>query len=431
MKWLKIASLAVLFFILAIFALVGVLYSTRGTPTRTVHAFGDPAGPPSVADSVFTESLELLTHTDVRGGHAVELLLNGNGTYPRLWADLRSAKKSITLQLYYCEAGQVADSLKNILMERAGAKVKVLVLLDAFGSTLSDEYQDSLRAAGVRVAEFRPLKWYTLHKAQNRSHVRAIVIDDSVGYTGGFGVADYWLGDGHHDDQWRESNVRFTGPAVAQLQAAFSVAWAEATGELITGHNFYSAMEERTPAGTDAGLLFATPEIGSTPAERYLALLIAGARRTLYITNAYFVPDEDMQNLLIAAVKRGVDVRVLTAGKNTDVKTVRHAAHARYEKLLRGGVRIFEYRPAMLHAKTLVVDGLWSSVGSMNFDNRSLALNDESNLTIRDTVFSALLQRQFIDDLRHSNEFKADLFSQRSLFQKALDIGAGQLAKVL
>ena len=433
MKWLKIASIVVIGLVLAVFALMGILFAFRGTPTRAVAAFGDPAGPPAVGDSTFLRTTELLTHTQLFGGNSVELLNNGNETYPRIYADLHAARRSITMQMYYSKPGVVADSFKNILIERARAGVRVLVLLDAFGSgSITSQYLDSLRAAHVRVALFRPVTWHTLHKAQNRSHVRALTIDEHVGYTGGFGLADYWLGDGHHDEQWRDSNVRFTGPAVLQLQAAFAVAWSEATGELLTGRFLFG---EPQPADTAnhqvAGLFYAVPTLGSTSAERFIALSIAGAKHSLYVTNAYLIPDEAQRKMLEAAARRGVDVRLLTAGPKTDVATVRHASHAYYEELLRAGVRIFEYQPTMLHAKTLVVDGIWSTVGTMNFDNRSITLNEESNLLVSDTAFAQRMQQVFLDDLRYSHEYHLSSFARRSIFSKLLDGAASHMAKLL
>src|SRR5262249_597369 len=156
----------------------------------------------------------------------------------------------------------------------------------------------------------------------------------------------------------------------------------EATGELITGRLFFPETGFREIGPIHAGVLYTSPTAGSTPAERFLALTISGARKTLYITNSYFVPDDDFRRLLMRAVKRGVDVRVLTVSSKTDVKTTWYAGRNRYEELLRAGVRIYEYQPTMLHSKTIVVDGVWGSIGSMNFDNRSMAFNAESNLVV-------------------------------------------------
>jgi cardiolipin synthase len=432
MKWLKIAGKILLGLILAIFTLIGILAATKGTPNTTVFAFGDPAGPPAAGDSSFVRSMELLTHTALDAGHTTEILLNGNGTYPRLWQDMRNAKHSIAFHVYYCKPGVIADSLKVIASERARAGVRVLLLFDAFGAqSLSDEYRDSLRNAGVRIANYRPVRWYSLHRAQHRSHMRLIVVDDSIAYTGGFGVADHWIGDGVTEG-WRDTNVRFSGPAVAKMQTAFAVTWAEATGELLTGRFLAGPESPPDTTGTQvAGLLYAQPMLGITAAERFLVLSIAGARRTIFIANAYFVPDHDLKRQLMAAARRGIDVRVLTAGPKTDVGSVRHAGHSRYEELLGAGVRIFEYAPQMMHTKTMVVDGVWATVGSMNFDNRSLAFNDESNLVVHDSVFARTLEQQFMADVSRSREFKLELFRQRSAFHKLLDAGFSIGAKLL
>ena len=173
--------------------------------------------------------------------------------------------------MYYSQPGAVADTMAKYLTERVKAGVRVLLLMDAFGSQpLKGEWVDNLRKSGVEVAWLRPLKWYTLHKATQRSHVRVVVVDGRIGYTGGFGLADYWLGDGKHDDQWRETNVRFRGPTVAALQAAFASGWAETTGELLTGDLFFPQVTFEDHGDVNAGLMHSLPTIGSTPGERFL-----------------------------------------------------------------------------------------------------------------------------------------------------------------
>ena len=412
------------------FALIGLLTVTRGTPVRRVLAVGDRQLP-SVRDSVFTRTIDLFSGMQIEPGNAVQILPNGS-VYPALWADIRSAQRTITVQMYFSKPGAVADSMGTYLAERARAKVRVLVLLDAFGSQdLSGKWVDGLRSAGVEVAWLRPLHWYALHRAAQRSHVRVVVVDGRVGYTGGFGLADYWLGNGHAEDQWRETNARFEGPTVAQLQAAFASGWAEAAGELITGDVFFPPQSFATAGSVRAALLHSVPTIGSTPAERFLALSITGARRTLYISNSYFVPDDDFRSLLVRAAQRGVDVRVLTAGDKSDVKTTLYAGRARYPELLKGGVRVYEYQPTMMHAKTFVVDGIWSTVGSLNFDNRSLVFNNESNIIALDEGVGAVLDSLFMDDLRYSKEIKLEEFNRRSLVEKMLEWGASSLQRVL
>jgi cardiolipin synthase len=418
--------------LLCYLAFVGLLSITRGTPVQTVIAEGDRGGPPPPTDSLFARTMEMYTGVHIEPGTRVQAVNNGT-VYDSLWNDLRSAKQTITVQMYYSLPGKVADTLAAILKERARAKVRVLLLLDAFGSqNLKRAWARSLPEAGDEVSLLRKLRWYSVHNATDRSHVRVIVIDGRIGYTGGFGLADYWQGDGLHENQWRESNVRFEGPAVMQLQAAFASAWAESTGELITGDVFFPRHGfEELSRGVQAGLLFTAPTTGSTPAERFLALSIASAHKSLYITNSYFVPDDDFRRLLERVAKRGVDVRVLTVSTKTDVKTTWYAGRYWYEDLLSAGVRIYEYQPTMMHSKTLVVDGLWSSVGSMNFDNRSLAFNNESNLVVLDTKFGAVMDSVFLRDLHYSKEIKLAEFRQRSVWERLLELGAVTLSRLL
>jgi len=432
MTLLKYTGLVAALLVALVLSLIGLLSVTHDTPIKSVIAAGDKDGPPSVVDPLFARSIELYTGTHIDDGNKVEILLNGNGTYPPLWRDLASAQRTITVEMYYSQPGAVADSLAKYLSERAHAKVRVLLLLDAFGSQpLKRTWIDGLKRAGVEVVWLRPLRWYTLNRAAQRSHVRAVVIDGRVGYTGGFGLADYWLGDGHHEEQWRETNVRFEGPTASALQAAFAAGWAEATGELLTGDVFFPHGGAPPVGNVRAGLMHTIPSPGSTPAERFLALSIAGAQKTLYITNSYFVPGESFLQLLLAAAKRGVDVRILTVSSNTDVKTTWYAGRTYYEKLLAGGVKIFEYQPAMMHAKTMVVDGMWSQVGSMNFDNRSLAFNNESLLVALDPGIGAQMDSIFADDIKYATEIKLESFRKRPLAGKILEWGAQKLRRVL
>ena len=433
-KALRVKRVAIVLGILlvSVLALIGILTVTRGTPVQSVIAIGDRDGPPPISDPLFTRSIELYTGLHMTTGNVVEQVNNGE-VYTRLYDDLRHAKRTITMQNYYSQPGQVADSIAAILKERARAGVRVLLVLDAFGSqNLSQEWADSLRAAHVEVGLLRQLHWYTLHNASDRSHVRAMVIDGVIGYTGGFGFADYWLGDGKHEGQWRDSNVRFEGPAVMGLQAAFAAAWAECTGELIAGDTFFPRKSFTTiPGGVTAGLFFSSPTTGSTPAERFNALTIASARRTLYVTNSYFVPDDDFRRLLIHARQRGVDVRILTVSSKTDVKTTWWAGRSRYEELLKGGIRIYEYQPSMMHSKTFIADGIWGTVGSMNFDNRSLAFNNESNLVFLDSTQGAKLDSTFFDDLSRSKEIILSEFQKRPWYDHILEDGAAILSRVL
>lgn len=433
-KMLRVKRIGVVLGILVAgsLALVGILSITRGTPVKAVVAIGKKTGPPAVTDSLFSRMTELYTGLHMTSGNAAEQVNNGD-VYPRLWKDLRAAKQTITVQMYYSQPGAVTDTMAAVLKERAKAGVRVLFVLDAFGSmNLKKTWADSLVAAGVEVGLLRQLHWYSLHNATDRSHVRVVVVDGEIGYTGGFGLADYWLGDGKHKDQWRDTNARFEGPSVMGLQAAFAAAWAECTGELIAGDTFFPKKAFTTmDGGMQAGIFFASPTTGSTPAERFVALSIASARRTLYVTNSYFVPDDDFRRLLIDARKRGVDVRILTVSKETDVKTTWWAGRSRYEELLKAGVRIYEYQPAMMHSKTFIVDSMWGSIGSMNFDNRSLAFNNESSFVFLDAPFGAQMDSTFADDLTRSKEIILSEFVKRPWYNHVIETGAGLLSRLL
>jgi cardiolipin synthase A/B len=420
---------------IAALAIVGGRHLLRGTPVRGLHA-GRGDGLPPIDDQAFCAKMELMTAVKLLPGHDVRLLSCGDETYPSLWEDLSAAKQTITVQMYYAQPGRVADRFREILTERARAGIKVLFLRDAFGAKdLDGEYVQNLCDAGVEVAAFRPVNWLALDKAYARSHIRVVVVDGKVGYTGGFGIDDKWLGTGRVHEQWRESNVRFTGPAVAQLQAAFAAGWAEATGNLIAGDSFFDLDAFAAAADTGdehvAGLLHTAPTIGSTAAERLLVLTICGAQRRLWITNAYFVPDDDFVKLLVGASERGVDVRVLTAGDRSDVKTVLWAGRGAYGPLLEGGVRIFEYQPTMHHAKTFVADSIWSGVGTMNFDNRSMAFNDETMLLAHDPRLARDLEEAYEADLAYSSEIDLEAFRGRSLMKKVRERGARLARRIL
>lgn len=432
MTILRYTGIVLLVLIAGVLALVGILTLTRANPVKWVLAEGDQDGPPPVTDPLFARTLELYTGTHIDEGNDVQILLNGDGTYPIMWQDIGSAQRTLTMQMYYAQPGAVADSLAHHLVNRARAGVRVLLLLDAFGAgPLKGDWERLVRDGGVEIGWLRPIRWYSLHKATHRSHVRTIVVDGRVGYTGGWGIADYWLGDGRTDGQWRESNVRFSGPTVAALQATFAAGWAEATGELLVGDAFFPPESFQQSGDVRAGFMHTLPVIGSTPASRFYALSIVGARRTLYITNSYFVPDETLRNLLKAAVRRGVDVRVLTAGPKSDIRTTRLAGRALYEELLAGGVRIYEYEPTMMHAKAFVVDGVWSTIGSANFDNRSVSLNNESNLVVLDESLGARMDADFLEDLQFSKEMTLSEFRRRPVWEKMLEWGAARLWRIL
>jgi cardiolipin synthase A/B len=412
--------------LLGVILVVVLLGLSATTPSERVRI---PRDLPRPGDPEFLDLVALSSDVRFYADNRVELLVDGGRTFRRLFEDIRSATRSITLQLYFCQPGDMADQLGEALMERARAGVRVLFLHDAFGSDLPDSYFEPLREAGVNARTFRPLRWWTLHKAQERSHARIVVIDGEIGYTGGFGIDDRWSAHGTEEEAgWRDTNVRFTGPAVASLQAAFAGSWAESAGEVLVDRAFYPGLQDSSAghAVTDAqrrepalaGVIYSRPALGSSTAERLLALTIVAARETLYIANAYFVPGTEYREMLAAAARRGVDVRVLAPSDNSDIPIVRYAGRALFPELMAAGVRIYEYTPAMMHAKTMVADGVWSMIGTINFDNRSLALNEESSLLVQDAEVGARVQEVFLNDLEQAVEITPESFARRPLHER-------------
>jgi cardiolipin synthase len=411
--------------------LLGLVHVVRGAPLDVVVAHGDSAGP-AIDDPQFLSAVAALTETPLHAGNRVEILSNGDETFPRLFDDLRGARRSIAMQMYYGSAGRVTDSVVRILIERARAGVQVYFMYDAFGTHPPPaQHREQLRAAGGRIAAFRPFRWYELDRVSHRAHTRAVTVDGRIGYTGGFGLDDKWLGGGRRPGEWREANVRVVGPAVAQLQAAFAEEWAEATGELLVGTRLFPLPPSPAAGGSIAGLLHSVPASGTSSAERALALTIAGARRTLYVSNAYFLPNRSFRRLLGDATRRGVDVRILTNSEKTDVGLTRYGARAHYEELLLSGVRIFEFQPTMMHSKAWVADGRWSGIGTMNFDNRSLALNNEVTLLTFDQRIGAIMDSLFYADLGQAVEVKLEGFRRRPTWERVREQVARLIARAL
>ena len=429
LRWLKHEGKWLLIAVWALLAMIGFQYLTRGTTMRHVRGVSVDGMPIAAEAPQFPLNVALLTGGWLLPGNRVQIALNGDGTFERMYEDLRSARHSITLQVYYGKPGKISETIGRILLDRAAAGVRVFVLYDAFGAqNIPKEQVELLRRGGVAVEPFRPIRYRTLHLIQNRSHIRGIVIDGRVGWTGGFGIDDKWLGDGRTNGSWRETNVRFEGPAVRQLQAAFAAAWVEATGDLYTGRIELATYPDSVQS---AGLLYASPTLGSTVAERFFAISLAAAQKSIYISNAYFAPSEGFISLLVDAARRGVDVRIMTAGEATDVKTVLLAGRAWYDRLLQAGVKVYEWKPTTMHAKTFVIDGVWSTIGSINFDNRSLALNEEATLMVLDPSIGEQMQKIFMDDLRYCDEIVLERFRQRSVFQKMSERAARLMMRVL
>ncbi len=376
---------------------------------------------PAVAagDTAFTATMEAHTNSPIVDGNRVDILLNGDEIFPAKLAAIRSARTSITYAEYFYSDGGPAREIAESLAERCRAGVTAHVLLDGFGTlSMPREYVKLLQGAGCHLATFRPLgRWVSVGRHNKRNHRRVLVADGRVAITGGSGVSDKWTGNGRLDGHWRDTDVRIEGPAARNIQSAFFENWREATGELLGGDRYLS--NGRPSGQTRAQVIKSSPAGGYDMYTMYL-LAIASARRSVYLTNPYFLPDDRMEEALLAAVARGVRVVALTPGK-IDHNVVRAASRRGFGRLLLSGIEIFEYQAALLHAKTMVVDGVWATIGSTNFDNRSFALNDELNVVLYDRAVVERLAAAFEADLAHARRVTYDAWQNRGLKTKLLE----------
>jgi cardiolipin synthase len=374
----------------------------------------------ALGDPSFHPTVEANTRAPIRAGNRVEILKNGDEFFPAMLAAIRGARTTITLVQYVFEKPGIAEEFSDALAERCRAGVGVNVLLDAAGSFfVPRDYLVRMRDSGCHVAFFRPLRPWQINRLNHRTHRRILVVDGRVAFTGGFGISEQWAGNGRQPRHWRETAVRIEGPAVRDLQGAFAQDWRETTGVVLGGSAYLPVAE---PVGTvTAEIVSSSPLGGSFDAYTLFLLAIEAARRSIDITNPYFVPDRKMSATIVAAVRRGVRVRVLVP-EVSDHPWVREASRRQFGPMLRVGVEIFEYLPALLHAKTVVVDGEWATVGSTNFDNRSFALNEEVNATIYDPDIARRLGRDFEEDLGYARPVCYEDWKRRGLMTRAREI---------
>lgn len=383
--------------------------------------------PPSPGSREFSTLVELLTGGPLRQGNRVEVLRNGCRTFPSMLAAIRSATRTIDFSSYIYWPGEVTDEFSEAFMERAAAGVEVNMVLDAWGSAkLDSDHVERLRRSGVNVCFFRPPHWYTVHKLNNRMHRRLLIVDGAVGFAGGVGIADVWAGDAHDPDHWRETHVRLEGPAVHDILGGFIDNWAEATGQLLGSRHFPEL--QSFDDGVPVQVTRSSPVTGGTAAAQLFYAAIAGAKERLWLTTAYFAASGAFLEALCEAADRGIDVRVLTNGSRIDKEIVRQTGRRLYGPLLEAGVRIFEYEQTMLHAKVLVVDGVWGNVGSANYDHRSLALDVELSVSFEDPGVCAEFEKHFLDDADVSHELSLEEWRERPVLERAVEY-AGELAR--
>jgi cardiolipin synthase A/B len=368
-------------------------------------------------DPAFPDYVGALTGSGITRGDQYDILANGVQIFPALLDAIRHARRRISFETYIYDAGKVADEFTAALADAAARGVEVRLVVDAVGASgMRREDSERLQRAGVQIGTFNPLKWHSIEEINYRTHRKILVVDGDVGFTGGAGVADHWLGNADAPEHWRDTHLRVTGPAVTMLEAAFYENWGE------TGHTTNPRLDLHPPPPETRArsiVAWSSPSGGSNLVKLLYLLSLAGARRTLDLQSPYVVLDASTRWSLLEARRRGVRVRLMVEGDLTDAKPVKYASRADYDALLAAGIQIYEFQPTMMHVKALIVDGIWSIVGSTNFDNRSLELNDEINVGVADRNLAARLSEDFESDLRRSRELVLETWRSRSATDKA------------
>ena len=384
----------------------------------------------AVADAQFIHTMGQLLGPAVLRGNRVKALQNGDEIFPAMLAAIAGARETITFETYIYWSGEVGRKFSEALCERAKAGVKVHVLLDWVGTGKIDgKYLDDLKAAGVEVERYHPLRWYSITRINNRTHRKLLVVDGKIGFTGGVGIADLWSGHAQSKNHWRDSHYQVEGPAVAQMQAAFTDNWIKTRAKVLFGPEYFPELK---PAGDALAQVFKSSRSEGSESVRLMYLLsIASATNSIRLQAAYFVPDDLAIETFVSARKRGVKIEIIVPGPDIDAPIVRRASRSLWGPLLDAGVQIYEYQPTMYHCKVMIVDELWVSVGSTNFDDRSFRLNDEANLNIYDAAFAREQVKVFEEDKGNARLMTRAEFKDRSKFGKALDEFAGVFRRQL
>jgi cardiolipin synthase len=399
--------------------------------TSGEHKISKPLSSPfGVADPQFARAMSALFGPALVAGNEVTSLYNGHQIFDTMLADIGRATKSVTFETYIYWSGRVGERFTTALVERARAGVKVHLIIDAVGSGKMDAAQlRAMRDAGAEVEKYQPIHWYSLNRINNRTHRKLLIVDGRVGFTGGVGIADKWDGDAGDPDHWRDSHFRVTGPVVAQLQATFVEHWLTTRGDLLQGPDYFPELSAE--GGAAAQMVRSSYDDGTESIRLLYLLSIASSRQSVLIANSYFVPDDLSVKTLVEARRRGVDVEIIVPGAQIDSEVTRAASRQRWQPLLDAGVAIYEFQPTMFHCKVMIVDDLWVSVGSTNFDNRSFRLNAEANLNVLDRRFARAEREAFERDRRRSRLVAADEWSRRPRLDRIGDWFAGLVGSQL
>ena len=365
------------------------------------------------ADPDFRRALGILLGPPLVSGNRITTLINGDRIFPPMLAAVRAAKVSVTFETFVFK-DQIGCEFCEALSAAARRGVKVQVLLDWLGSRSMDtKLLDATRKAGCDLQIYHPPTWFHLGRLNNRTHRKVLIVDGKTGFTGGVGMGNEWLGDAQDQSHWRDSHYQAEGPVVAQMQAVFVDNWIKATGRVLHGAEFFPGTHP-TAGDMDAQMFGSSPAGGSESMHLMILLALTAAQRSIDIENAYFVPDSLIVEALVAAARRGVHVRIVVPGRYTDARVGRWAAQALYGDLLDAGVELYEYQPTMIHCKVLVIDGMWTSVGSANFDDRSFRLNDEANLNVFSEELASEQIRYIELDIAQSKRMARRRWASRS-----------------
>ena len=360
----------------------------------------------------FKREMGALLGPAILSGNKVMPLQNGDAIFPAMLGAIRGATSSITFETYIYWSGKVGEEFADALIERARAGVPVHVMLDWLGSQkIAGMLISKMKGAGIDVERYHALRWYSLGRMNNRTHRKVLVVDGTVAFTGGVGIADQWNGHAQDPDHWRDSHFKVIGPVVAQFQAAFLDNWIKTTGNVLHGEHYFPML--RAVGSQDMQLFVSSPAGGSSSMRLMYLSAITAAENAIDIQAAYFVPDSLMVKQLIQARERSVRVRILLPDKHLDSETIRIASKKMWGPLLDTGVEIYLYEPTMLHCKMLIFDRYMVSVGSTNFDMRSFELNDEASLNIYDGAFGQQMTDVFETDLKSASAYSLDMWKRR------------------
>ena len=412
LQWCTIAFLLLMLY----FALF-----ERGLP---YHVGRPPADP--VDSKPFRLTLSALAGSPLQPGNRVDVLTNGEVFYEAELQAIREARDSVHLEAYIFQRGEVTRRFLEAMAERARAGVAVRIVLDAVGCFLTTrKYLAPVTEAGGYVEFYHPISWHNLPRINNRTHRELLIIDGKVGFLGGAGFADHWRGPhGRRKKKlrWRDTMFRVEGDAVREMQSVFAENWLESSGRVLFDSRYFPCAEVHGPA--EAMIVGSSPTAGRSTRNRMLyQTLLAAAQKTIHITTPYFLPDRSARSELARAIReRGVEVKILTPGRHADHVLTRRSSRRLYGELLQAGASIYEYKPSMIHAKVLVVDGAWSVVGSTNFDNRSFGLNDEVNLAAYCPELATRLEEDFARDLAVSRQVSYGTWRRRPLFERGHEL---------